>query len=95
MRDEKAFEQAILEAQKAVNYKGLKILLLPPPPYPAQAFVNRIHEITNGIPIDYGADDGEGHMIMPAGLPEQYDNLADNIMLLAKCLKASVRGLKK
>lgn len=94
MRDEKAFEQALFDARQAVNYRGLKILLLPLPPYLAQAFVDRICQITSGIPIDTnGSDDGSGHIIMPTGTPEMYDNLADNIMLLAKCLKASIRGL--
>lgn len=94
MRDEKAFEQALIDLQGATNYRGLRVNLVPHRPN-AQAFLAAIHYISMGIPIDtVNTTDNDGHTVMPTGTPEQYASVADNIILLAKAMKASIRGLK-
>jgi hypothetical protein len=70
----------------ATNSRGLKIVLMPynslqgmPSP---QAFVDRINELTSGVPISM---DGTGDSAA------WYENLAVNVGLLANALKECVR----
>lgn len=94
MRDEKAFEQAVADLHNANNYRGLKIMLAPRR-LNAQGFLDAIHGLSQGIPIDVvNTTDNAGHTVMATGTPAQYANLADNIILLAKAMRASIRGLK-
>lgn len=79
------FEQAMIEVMGAMDSRGLKIMLMPynvlqgmPSP---QRFVNRIHELTAGMPLSM---DGMGGSA-------EYENLAINVGLLANALKEMVR----
>jgi hypothetical protein len=79
------FEAAMIDMMGATDSRGLKIMLMPynslqglPSP---QAFVNRIHELTAGMPLSM---DGMGGSA-------EYENLAVNVGLLANALKECVR----
>lgn len=79
------FEAAMIEVMGAKDSRGLKIMLMPynvlqgmPSP---QAFVNRIHQLTAGMPLSM---DGMGGSA-------EYENLAVNVGLLANALKECVR----
>ena len=79
------FEAAMIEVMRATDSRGLKIVLMPynvlqgmPSP---QAFVNRIHDLTAGIPL--GSTGGGG--------AAEYENLAVNVGLLTNALKELIR----
>lgn len=79
------FEAAMIDLMEATDSRGLKIMLMPYNPLQGlpspQQFVNRINQLTAGIPISM---DGMGGSA-------EYENLAVNVGLLANALKECVR----
>jgi hypothetical protein len=75
-RSTNRFEQAMIDLMGATDSRGLKIMLMPYNPLQGmpnpQRFVNRIHELTAGMPLSM---DGMGGSA-------EYENLAVNVGLL-------------
>lgn len=78
------YEEALIAISRAVNSRGLKIMLMPGltyAPMPPQAFVDRINQLTDGHPVN-----------MESGLggSDEYRNVAENVILLATALRECV-----
>lgn len=75
------YEEALIAIGNAVNSKGLRIILMHDlPPRSPQGFVDRIHEITSGVPVNFTTSN-----------LADYKNLAENVILLATALREYAR----